>query len=319
MKRGLGGWALALATYGCTAAAAGAAAPVIPVTTHMPRGVTPRFVEIEPDGTAYVQGESISKELLLPEVYVYSAAGRLLRRFAIPAETALVAFGNGQLYVGREMAEHLYGVNPQSGAIVSEVGTQSEGFPGNIGFPHAVAVAPGGTIYESGGEVNVPEPGNPESGMLINPIETFSPSGSYTGYIEPQVHEGTANVLAANSAGDVLANWSTNQGIGVEGLLSPQGTPLTQFIVFPPHPEVQGGSLSADGKSIYAGVVIDHGAKGSTFVARVSLSGKILDKFGSIPIHNAASFWEYDSVQVAGNGDGWAIRTVPGKLYRFRA
>jgi hypothetical protein len=52
---------------------------------------------------------------------------------------------------------------------------------------------------------------------------------------------------------------------------------------------------------------------------RLSLSGKVLEKFGSIPIHNAANFWEYDTAAVAANGDGWTTRAVPGKLYRFHA
>jgi hypothetical protein len=38
---------------------------------------------------------------------------------------------------------------------------------------------------------------------------------------------------------------------------------------------------------------------------------------GSIPIHNVANFWEYNAAEVAANGDGWALRSVPGKLYRF--
>jgi hypothetical protein len=54
-------------------------------------------------------------------------------------------------------------------------------------------------------------------------------------------------------------------------------------------------------------------------VARLSLSGKILERFGSIPIHSVANFWEYDGAYVAPNGDGWAIRGVPGRLYRFHA
>jgi hypothetical protein len=319
VKRRLGALAPALGVFALLAVPAAAAPHLSPVTTHMPSGVTPASVEIEPDGTAYVQGESLSKEVLLPEVYVYSAARTLLRKFAIPAGTGLAAFGNGELYVGGEVTEHLYGVNPQSGAIASEVGTQNEGFPGKIGDPRGVAIAPGGTIYETGGEVTVPEPSDPDSVMSIHPIETFSPSGAYRGYIEPHVYEGDAGVLAANSAGDVLASWGTNKGIGVEGVLSPQGTPLTQLSVFPPHAEVKGGSFSADGSSIYAGVVVHRGAKGSTFVARLSFSGKILEQFGSIPTHNAANFWEYDGVQVAANGDGWAIRSVPGKLYRFHA
>jgi hypothetical protein len=183
--------------YALVTVPAAAAPHLSPVTTRMPSGVTPASVEIEPDGTAYVQGESLSKEVLLPEVYVYSAAGALVRRFSIPAGTGLEAFGNGELHVGGELTEHLYGVNPQSG--------------------------------------------------------------------------------------------------------------------------VKGGSFSADGSSIYAGVVVHRGAKGSTFVARLSLSGKILEQLGSIPTHNTANFWEYDGVQVAANGDGWAIRSVPGKLYRFHA
>jgi hypothetical protein len=318
MKIRLWGLALAFGVYAFTTAAAVAAPRVIPVTTQMPRGVTPAFMAIEPDGTAYVQGESLSKEILIPEVFVYSPAGQLLRKFAIPNETAVTAFGNGQLYVAREMAEHLYGVNPQTGATVSEVGAQNEGFPGNIGFPRGVAVGPGGTIYESGGEITIPEPGNEESVTSIYPFETFTPSGTYSGYIEPHFsNTGAAGVLAVNPAGNILASWASAQGIGVEGLISPQGAVLTQFSVFPPHPEVKGGSFSADGNSIYAGVVTHHGAKGSTFVARLSLSGKILEKFGSLPTHNAANFWEYDSVEVAADGDGWAIRSVPGKLYRF--
>ncbi|MCW3018191.1 MAG: hypothetical protein JWN10_499 [Solirubrobacterales bacterium] len=131
-----GGLGLAFGVYALTAVAAAAAPRLTPVTTHMPSGVTPAYVEIEPDGTAYVEGDSLSKEVLLPEVYVYNPAGRL---------------------------------------------------------------------------------------------------------------------------------------------------------------------------------------KGSTFVARLSLSGIILEKLGSIPIYNAANFWEYDAVEVAGNGDGRAIRSVPGRLYRFHA
>jgi hypothetical protein len=146
VKRRLGALAPALGVFALLAVPAAAAPHLSPVTTHMPSGVTPASVEIEPDGTAYVQGESLSKEVLLPEVYVYSAARTLLRKFAIPAGTGLAAFGNGELYVGGEVTEHLYGVNPQSGAIASEVGTQNEGFPGKIGDPRGVAIAPGGTI-----------------------------------------------------------------------------------------------------------------------------------------------------------------------------
>ncbi len=175
-----------------------------------------------------------------------------------------------------------------------------------------------GRSTRTGGEITVPEAANPETETSIHPIETFTSSGAYSGYIEPQFAAASdAGVLAANSSGDVLASWATAQGNGVEGVISPQGSVLTQFSVFTPKPEVHGGSFSSDGKSIYAGVVVHHGTKGSTFVARLSLSGKILERFGSIPIHNAANFWEYDSAEVAANGDGWAVRSVPGKLYRF--
>jgi hypothetical protein len=88
-----------MGAYACCATVAAAAHPMIPVTTHMGRGITPTNLVIEPDGTAYVQGESLSKEVLVPEVYAYSPAGALLRKLAIPAGTALEAYGNGQLYV----------------------------------------------------------------------------------------------------------------------------------------------------------------------------------------------------------------------------
>ncbi len=318
MKKGISGLALALGVYALTAAVAVAAPRVVSVNTHMPHGMTAAYIAVEPDGTVYVQGESLSKELLYPDVFVYSAAGTLLRKLTIPAETQLEAYGNGQLYVGREMAEHLYGVSPASGATVSEVGAQNEGFPGNIGFPHGVAVGAGGTIYESGGEIGIPEASDPESIESIHPIETFAASGAYSGYIQPTFpHTGDVGVLAANSAGDILGSWATPEGIGAEGVISPQGAALTQFTVFTPKPEVKGGSFSADGKSIYAGVVLTHGGRGTTFIAKLSLSGKILEKLGSLPVHNAANFWEYTGVEVAANGDGWAVRGVPGTLYRF--
>jgi hypothetical protein len=307
-----------VATLVLTAVPASAEPRVIAVATHMPPGVTPSSMAIGPEGTAYVQGARLSREELVPEVYVYNTAGALLRKFAIPPETAIEAFGNGQLYVGREMAEHLYGLDPQSGARISEVGAQNEGFPGGIGFPRGLAVAPAGTIYESGGEIGVPERGDPESIETIHPIETFTANGLYSGYIQPQfATAGGVAVLAVNSSGDVLGGWATAQGIGAEGLVSPQGAALTQFNVFPPHPEVKGPSFTPDGNSIYAGVVLEHGAKGTTFIARLSLSGKILQRFGSIPTHNVANFWEYDSAEVAADGAGWALRSVPGKLYRF--
>jgi hypothetical protein len=312
----LSGVALALSVYACCAAVAAAAPRMIAVTTHMGRGITPTNLVMEPDGTAYVQGESLSTEVLVPEVYAYSPAGGLLRKFAIPAGTALEAYGNGQLYVGGEMSEHIYGVSPQSGAKLSEVGAQNEGFPGNLGIARGLAVGPGGTIYESGGEITIPEPGDPDSVMSIYPIETFTSSGAYSGYIQPKAETG---LLAVSSSGEIFGRWATSHGIGVEGVLSPQAAVLTQFSVFSPNPEVHGGTFSADGNSIYAGVVVHHGAGGSTFVARLSLSGKVLEKFGSIPIHNAANFWEYDTAAVAANGDGWTTRAVPGKLYRFHA
>jgi hypothetical protein len=253
----------------------------------------------------------------VPEVFVYSPAGTLQRRFAIPGGTALKAYGNGQLYVGGEMTEHLYGVSPQNGTILSEVGAQNEGFPGHLGFPGGVAVGPAGTIYESGGEISIPEPGDPETETSIEPIETFTPGGAYSGYIPPPIAD--TGVLAVSSSGDILGSWATPQGIGVDGVLSSQGAVLTQFSVFPPNPEIKGGSFSAGGSSIYAGVVVKHHFTGSTFVARLSLSGKVPEKFGSIPIHDVANFWEYDTAVVAANGDGWATRAVPGKLYRFHA
>ncbi len=314
------GLGLAVGFYALTTALAAAAPRLISVATHMPRGVTPAGVVIEPDGTAYVQGESLSREELVPEVYVYSPSGRLLRKLAIPPGTAVEAFGNGQLYLGAITAEHLYGANPQSGAAVSQVGAQGEGFPGTLGFPRGLAVGPTGTIYETGGEISVPEPGDPESVTSIHPIETFTAGGDYSGYIQPQPPAmGDLGVFSANSAGEVLAGWASSQGIGEEGVISPQGTVLTEFSVFPPDPEVKGGSFSADGSSIYAGVVVHQGSRGSTFVAKLSLSGHVLERIGNIPIHDAANFWEYDSAAVDAHGDGWAVRSVPGKLYRFHA
>jgi hypothetical protein len=315
MRMRLWGLGLALGAYAFCAAAA-AAHPVIAVTTHMPRGITPANLVMEPNGTAYVQGESLSEEVLVPEVYAYSPAGRLLRKFAIPAGTALEAYGNGQLYVGGEMSEHIYGVSPQDGTKLSEVGAQNEGFPGNLGIARGLGVGPDGTIYESGGEITIPEPSDPDSAMSIYPIETFTSSGAYSGYIEPKIETG---LLAVSSSGEIFGSWASSHGIGVQGVLSPQGAVLTQFSVFTPNPEVHGATFSADGNSIYAGVVVHHGAGGSTFVARLSLSGKILERFGSIPIHDAANFWEYDTAAVAANGDGWTTRPVPGKLYRFHA
>jgi hypothetical protein len=103
VKRRFSALALALGVFALVTVPAAAAPRLSPVTTHMPSGVTPAYVEIEPDGTAYVQGESLKKEILLPDVYVYSPGGGLLRKFTIPAETGLEAFGNGKLYVGGEL------------------------------------------------------------------------------------------------------------------------------------------------------------------------------------------------------------------------
>lgn len=99
--------------------------------------------------------------------------------------------------------------------------------------------------------------------------------------------------------------------------MSPQGAALDPFVDFPPHPEVVGATFSPDGQSIYAGVVIQRGSGGIDFVAKVSLASKILQKFGTLPIHDSANPWPHDPVRVSPNGDGWVIRNGAKALFRF--
>jgi hypothetical protein len=258
----------------------------------MPSGVRPTFMAVGPDGTAYVQGDNPRKRELVPEVFVYSPTGKLLRRFAIPKETEVGAFGNGQLYIYTPMAGRVFGLNPLNGAQVSDVGggLQMEGYPAKLGFPVALAVGPGGTIYESGGETSIPEPGNPNSTIPINPIETFDRTGAYVGYVEPQFPTiGAVTVTSVNASGDMLGIWATLQGTGIEGVVSAQGAALDQFVNFPPRPEVVGAAFAPDGQSIYAGVVVLHGSGGTDFVAKLTFGGKVLEKFGIVPIHDFAN------------------------------
>ena len=268
-----------------------------------------------------MQGGNLKRRELVPYVLVFTPAGKLTGKVPIPAGLEIRAFGNGQLYAFTPMAEHIYGLNPQTGARMSEIGGRPmESFPGNLGFPSGVAVGPGGTIYESGGELSVPEAGNPESSMTVDAIHMFNAAGSYIGSIQPQfATTGGVTVIAVNANGDVLGYWANEKGIGTEGMLSPQGAELEHFIDFPPRPEVQGGSFGANSSSIYAGVVQLARPEGQVYLAQVSLSGKILQKFGTAKAHNVVNPWEYGSVEVAPNGDGWALRVGTGALYRFHA
>src|ERR1039457_5021392 len=98
MKIGLRGLGLMVVVCALASGSAAAAPRLIAVKTNMPRGVRPTFMAVGSDGTAYVQGDNPRKLELVPEVFVYSPTGRLLRRFAIPRGTEVGAFGNGQLY-----------------------------------------------------------------------------------------------------------------------------------------------------------------------------------------------------------------------------
>lgn len=315
------GLALALALAVCASAAtsASAAPRLVRVKNHLPRGVQPAAVVVAPEGTAYVQGGNLKRHELVPYVLVFSPSGKLTGKVPIPVGLEIRAFGNGQLYAFTPTAEHVCGLNPKTGARVSEVGAlPMESFPGNLGFPTGVAVGPGGTIYESGGELSVAEPGNLESRSNVLAIHMFNSAGSYVGSIQPQfATTGGVTVIAVNASGDVLGYWVDEKGVGTEGVLSPQGAELEHFIDLPPRPEVQGGSFGANSNSIYAGVVQSHGVKGKVFVAQVSLTGRILQRFGIAKAHDVSNPWEYGSVQVAPNGEGWALRVGTGGLYRF--
>jgi hypothetical protein len=320
MKLGLRGLGLMVVIYALASGTVVAAPRLVAVKTNMPSGVRPVFMAVGWDGTAYVQGDNPRKLELVPEVFVYSPTGKLLRRFAIPKGTEVGAFGNGELYIYTPIAESVFGVNPLSGAKVSDVGggLREEGFPAKLGFPVALAVAPGGTIYESGGETSVPEPGNPDSTVPISTIERFDSTGSYIGYVQAQFPTaGGVTATSVNASGDMLGIWATQQGLGIEGVVSPQGAALDQFADFPPHPEVMGATFAPDGQSIYAGVVMQRSSGGTDFVAKLSLGGKILQKFGIVPIHGAASPWPYEPVGVSPNGDGWVIRNGAKTLFRF--
>jgi len=320
VKLRLCGFGLIVILCASASVSAAAAPRLLAVKTKMPSGVRPTFMAVGPDGTAYVQGDNPRRREVVPAVFVYSPTGRLLRRFAIPTETVVGAFGNGQLYIYTPMAERVFGVNPLNGAKVSDVGggLPMEGYPVKLGFPVALAVGPGGTIYESGGETSILEPGNPNSTIPINPVETFDRNGVYTGYVLAQFPTiGEVTVTSVNASGDMLGIWATLQGTGIEGVVSPQGAALDQFSLFSPHPEVVGAMFAPDGTSIYAGVVVQRGSRGTDFVAKLSLGGKILEKFGTVPIHDSANPWPYEPVAVAPNGDGWAIRNGSNDLYRF--
>ena len=75
--------------------------------------------------------------------------------------------------------------------------------------------------------------------------------------------------------------------------------------------------FSPDGTSIYTGVLDEHGTSASTFIARLSLSGQVLERFGTRPAGTIDSPDEFDALSIAPNGDGWAVRTKDGQLYRF--
>ena len=220
--------------YALTTALAAAAPRLISVATHMPRSMTPAGVVDGPDGTAYVQGESLAGRLV-PEVYVYHPSGRLLRKLAIPPGAAVEAFGNGQLYLGA-IAGTPVRSQPASGAAVSQVDL-GEGFPGTLGFPRRLAVGPTGTIYETGGGDDVPEPGDQESVTSIHPIETFTAAQRLTATSSATARDRRYSMFSANFSRKVLTARRA-AGVGEEGVDLPrQGTVLTEFSVFPPDPE----------------------------------------------------------------------------------
>ena len=65
--------------------------------------------------------------------------------------------------------------------------------------------------------------------------------------------------------------------------------------------------------------IIHQGIEGRAFVAKLSLQRPRAGTNGNVPDAHDAANLEYDWAAVDAHGDGWAVRSVPGKLYRFHA
>ena len=303
---------------------AAAAAPKLTQVGAKQRGLHAVIVVAGPDGAAYVQG-TIDGQCCGPKIWVFSASGSLVRTFAIPSEFQAAAFGNGQLYliVPGVTNGRVIGVNPTTGAIVSQVGTQTTNYSGEVGNPDGLAIGADGTIYESGGFLTITDPTDPDSTAMIEPVQEFNPMGTFTGYLGSSLglNVPELSVTSVNAAGDLLGSYDAN-GTGFVGVYSPQGALLDHFKSFPPGPQYQDYVFSPDGGSIYATVELDRsGASGAatTAVEKLSLSGAVLSRFATV---SAGSFIttpnDYGEISVAPNGVGWTTRSLHGQLYRFK-
>lgn len=278
-----------------------------------------------PDGTAYVQGE-VDGQCCGPKIWVFSPSGSLVRTFAIPGGGfQAVALGNGQLYliVPGVNNGRVIGVNPVTGAIVSQVGTQTQNYSGEVGNPDGLAIGANGTIYESGGFLTVTDPTDPDSTDMIEPVQEFTSMGQFAGYLGSSLgaNPPELTVTSVNAPGDVLGAYNGG-GTGFVGVYSPQGALLDHFKSFPPGPQYQDFVFSPNGASIYATVELDHPSAAdtaTTAVEKLSLSGAVLARFGAV---SAGSFIttpdDYGNLSVASSGVGWTTRPVDGQLFRFK-
>jgi hypothetical protein len=321
LRRTLGAALATVAALGWLSQSHAAAAPVlVRVGAHV-SGFHPALLAVAPDGSAYVQGVAAEGGPLLPTVWVFGAAGQLLRTLAIPGGARVAAVGNGQLYAYDlyaydSFAGSVFGVSLLNGAITSEVGLPTPSYPGRLGFPDGVVVDAGGTVYESGGEVSIAGPGQPAEPAPA--IQLFNAGGVYGGFIEPRFPAGADVALSAvNAVGDLLGSWANPNGQEVVGAFSPSGMLLGRFRARRPRMQVRGAAFAPAGNAIYAGAETLGGSKQTVAIAKLSFAGKLVERFGERVVHDVANPDLYEGVRIAANGDGWALRSRSLSLYRF--
>jgi hypothetical protein len=308
--------------------AASAAPRLTRIGAHL-RGFQAEFIAVAPDGTAYVDGGNTGQR-----VSVFSPSGALERTFQLSKPGYVGTYGNGQLYITEPpdstLAGNLLIANPANGAFTGSIGG-----PGLFGATTGVAVAPGGDVLVTSDEgAQTTDPSDPESVITVNDaVMSFDPADSnnypqtYSSFVSP-VYPGSTDVgnagaalFAVNNAGDLLAAYPANTGKTYAGVFSPQGAMLGHFAN--EFPQITGMTFAPGGDAIIATVENDsvtNPTTATTYLALLSFSGKVLERFGTLHLVNkrSDSFNSYLGVAVAPNGVGWVAQGLGGQLYRFK-
>jgi hypothetical protein len=107
-------------------------------------------------------------------------------------------------------------------------------------------------------------------------------------------------------------------GWATTGSSPPAGPLISEVNTQPPNLQITAVAFGPGGNTIYATYDADRSPRPTTYIEELSLSWKVVRRFGTLPNPTVISTDGdgYRALAIATNGDAWVLR-IHNELYRF--